>query len=90
MSKSVILSLLSQGNTGNELLSILDAIASDQVGGFDYIESPVIEQVIGVPTLEEVAFWCDAYCVPRDWHRGAAVLCLVMIVIRQLIAADCL
>ena len=56
MSKSVILSLLSQGNTGNELLSILDAIASDQVGGFDYIESPVIEQVIGVPTLEEIAF----------------------------------
>ena len=56
MSKSVMLSLLAQGNNGNEILSILDAIASDQVGGFDYIESPVIEQVIGVPTLEEIAF----------------------------------
>ena len=56
MSKSVMLSLLAQGNTGSEILSILDAIASDNVGGFDYIESPMIEQVIGVPTLEEIAF----------------------------------
>jgi hypothetical protein len=29
MSKSVILSLLAQGNTGNEILSILDTIVSD-------------------------------------------------------------
>ena len=29
MSKSVILSLLAQGNTGNEILSILDSIVSD-------------------------------------------------------------
>ena len=56
MSKSVMLSLLAQGNTGSEIMSILDAIASDQVGGFDYIESPMIEQSIGIPTLEEVAF----------------------------------
>ena len=73
-----MLSLLAQGNTGSEIMSILDAIASDQVGGFDYIESPMIEQALGIPTLEEVAFWCDAYCVPRDWHRGAAVLYLVI------------
>ena len=56
MSKSVMLSMLAQGNTGTEILSILDALTSDNVGGFDYIESPMIEQVIGVPTLEEVAF----------------------------------
>ena len=56
MSKTVMLSLLSKGNTGAEILSILDALTSDNVGGFDYIESPVIEQVIGVPTLEEIAF----------------------------------
>ena len=56
MSKSVMLSLLAQGNTGTEILSILDALTSDNLGGFDYIESPVIEQVIGVPTLEEIAF----------------------------------
>jgi len=29
MSKSVILSLLAQGNTGNEILSILDTIVED-------------------------------------------------------------
>ena len=29
MSKSVILSLLAQGNTGNEILTILDSIVSD-------------------------------------------------------------
>jgi len=29
MSKSVILSLLRQGNTGNEILSILDVIVAD-------------------------------------------------------------
>ena len=56
MSKSVMLSLLAQGNTGSEIMSILDAIAADNVSGFDYIESPMIEQVIGIPTLEEVAF----------------------------------
>jgi hypothetical protein len=56
MSKSIALSLLAQGNTGSEILSILDALVADNVSGFDYIESPVIEQVIGVPTLEEIAF----------------------------------
>ena len=56
MSKTVMLSLLAQGNTGSEIMSILDAIASDNVSGFDYIESPMIEQSIGIPTLEEVAF----------------------------------
>jgi hypothetical protein len=29
MSKSVVLSLLAQGNTGNEILSILDTIVED-------------------------------------------------------------
>ena len=56
MSKSIALSLLAQGNTGSEILSILDAIASDNVSGFDYIESPMIEQALGIPTLEEIAF----------------------------------
>ena len=56
MSKSIALSLLAQGNNGNEILSILDALVADNVSGFDYIESPVIEQVIGVPTLKEIAF----------------------------------
>ena len=56
MSKSVMLSLLAQGNTGTEIMSILDAIVSDNVSGYEYIESPQIEQALGIPTLNEVAF----------------------------------
>ena len=56
MSKTVMLSLLAQGNTGTEIMSILDAIVSDNVGGYDYIESPMIEAALGIPTLEEIAF----------------------------------
>jgi hypothetical protein len=56
MSKTAMLSLLAQGNTGSEIMSILDTLASDNVSNFDYIESPVIEQVIGIPTLAEIAF----------------------------------
>ena len=56
MSKSVMLSLLAQGNTGSEIMSILDAIVSDNVSGYDYIESPMIESALGIPTLEEIAF----------------------------------
>lgn len=51
-----MLSLLAQGNTGTEIMSILDAIVSDNVGGYDYIESPMIESALGIPTLEEIAF----------------------------------
>jgi len=56
MSKQVLLSLLAQGNTGSEILSILDAIVSDNVSGFDYIESPQLESALGIATLEEIAF----------------------------------
>ena len=56
MSKSVMLSLLAQGNTGSEIMSILDAIVSDNVAGYDYIESPQLEAALGIPTLEEIAF----------------------------------
>jgi len=53
MSKSVALSLLAQGNTGAEILSILDALVADNVSGFDYIESPLIESVLGIPTHQQ-------------------------------------
>jgi hypothetical protein len=56
MSKQVLLSLLAQGNTGSEILSILDALTADNVSGFDYIESPQLESALGIPTLEEIAF----------------------------------
>jgi len=55
MSKSVALSLLARGNTGAEILSILNALVADNVSGFDYIESPQIESALGISTLEEVA-----------------------------------
>ena len=56
MSKQVLLSQLAQGNNGNEILSILDAIVADNVSGYDYIESPQLESALGIPTLEEIAF----------------------------------
>ena len=56
MSKQVMISMLRQGNNGNQILSILDAIVSDNVSTFDYIESPMIESALGVPTLQEIEF----------------------------------
>jgi hypothetical protein len=38
MSKSVMLSLLAQGNTGNEILSILDTLTADQSSEQSYNE----------------------------------------------------
>jgi len=46
MSKSIALSLLAQGNTGAEILSILDTLAADNVS----------EQSDNEPTLNEVQF----------------------------------
>jgi hypothetical protein len=44
MSKQVLISMLKQGNTGSEILSILEAITSESVS----------EET--QPTLEEIAF----------------------------------
>jgi hypothetical protein len=46
MSKSIALSLLAQGNNGNEILSILDALAAENIS----------EQSDNEPTLNEVQF----------------------------------
>ena len=55
MSKSVMLSLLAQGNTGSEILSILDAIIADNVSEVaDSTYLPILGQ--SIPTLKEVAF----------------------------------
>jgi len=45
MSKQVLISMLKQGNTGSEILSILEAITDDTI---DADETQ--------PTLEEIAF----------------------------------
>lgn len=47
MSKNVILSLLAQGNTGDEILSILDAIVSEQSAEVNNNE----------PTADMIEFW---------------------------------
>ena len=46
MSKQVLISLLAQGNNGNEILSILESLAADNVS----------EVADSEPTLNEVAF----------------------------------
>ena len=52
MSKSVYVSLLRQGNTGNEILSILDSIASDTVSNTESSQS----YGGGEPTAFELQF----------------------------------
>jgi hypothetical protein len=57
MSTELMIGALRRGQTGNEILAILDAITSGESAGFDYVESPMIEQVLGVqPTLDPVEF----------------------------------
>ena len=47
MTKAVLTSLLAQGNTGAEILSILDAIVADQAS----------EQGYNEPTADVIDFW---------------------------------
>jgi hypothetical protein len=47
MSKSLMLSLLSKSNTGNEILSILDALTSETVSD---------NEQANVPTLDVIEF----------------------------------
>jgi hypothetical protein len=54
MSNSVLTSLLAQGNNGNEILSILDAIVADYVNPeSDENYLPILQQNVNV---EELAF----------------------------------
>ena len=54
MSTELMVAALRRGKTGDEILTILDAITSD----CEYVESPKIEQVLGIqPTLETIEFW---------------------------------
>ena len=60
MSKQVLISMLRQGNTGNEILSILDVIANDAIS-----EGNDDTQTANVPTLEMIDFW------PVRYSRGS-------------------
>ena len=44
--------MFERAQTGNDLLKVLDSLTS----GFSYIESPQIEQVLGVSTLVPMEF----------------------------------
>lgn len=44
--------MIRAGKNGNEILAILDSLTA----GFDYIESPMIEQTLGIPTSEPIDF----------------------------------
>lgn len=47
MTKETMIGMLRAARNGAEMLNILDGIAAD-VGSFDYIESPMIAEVLGV------------------------------------------
>lgn len=54
MSRTIALSLLAQGNTGEQILQILDSIVSDIVVDADSTNMPILGQ--SVPSLNEMAF----------------------------------
>jgi len=56
MTKETAIGMLRVARNGAEMLQVLDTLMAD-LAGFDYIESPMIAQVLGIPTLEAVEFW---------------------------------
>jgi len=52
MNTQTAIAQLKTAQTGHELLNVLDNLQ----GGFKYIESPMIEQVLGIATLEPIEF----------------------------------
>ena len=58
---------LKGAQTGHELLKVLDSLMS----GYEYIESPQIAQVLGIPTLEPVEFWW--YNKPHNYFTHPAM-----------------
>ena len=52
MTKETAIGMLRVARNGAEMLQVLDTLS----GGYEYIESPMIAQVLGIPTLEPVEF----------------------------------
>lgn len=57
MTKETMIGMLRAATNGTQMLQVLDTLAQDSVG-YTYVESPMIAQVLGIPTLEPVEFWC--------------------------------
>lgn len=55
MTKETAIGMLRAAQNGTQMLEVLNTLMAD-VAGFDYIESPMIEQVLGVATLEPIEF----------------------------------
>ena len=55
MTKETAIGMLRVAQNGNQMLEVLNTLAADSVG-FTYVESPAIEQVLGVATLEPIEF----------------------------------
>ena len=52
MTKETAIGMLRAARNGDQMLEVLNTIAGD----FNYIESPMIEQALGLPTLEPIEF----------------------------------
>ncbi len=52
MTKETAIGMLRAAQNGNQMLEVLSTIAGD----FIYIESPMIEQALGIATLEPIEF----------------------------------
>jgi hypothetical protein len=52
MTKETAIGMLRNAQNGTQMLEVLDSITS----GFSYVESPMIEQSLGIATLESIEF----------------------------------
>ena len=52
MTYETAIGMLRVAQTGEQMLQVLDSITT----GFDYVESPQIEQALGIATLEPMEF----------------------------------
>jgi hypothetical protein len=52
MTYETAIGMLRTAQTGDQMLQVLESLTT----GFDYVESPQIEQALGVPTLEPMEF----------------------------------
>ena len=52
MTKETAIGMLRNAQNGDQMLQVLDSLTT----GFDYIESPMIQQELGIPTMEPIEF----------------------------------
>jgi hypothetical protein len=55
MNLQTAISMLQSARNGAEMLEVLDTLMTN-TAGYEYIESPQIAKVLGVPTLEPMEF----------------------------------